>query len=97
MQAVERDFAFVVSERTEAQAVVQAALGADKALIHSVSVFDQFAGPQAAAQLGEGMKSLAITVRLQPRDATLTEKDIEAVSAKVIDKVAKATGGTLRG
>lgn len=97
LQAVERDFAFVVSERTEAQAVVQAALGADKALIHSVSVFDQFAGPQAAAQLGEGMKSLAITVRLQPRDATLTEKDIEAVSAKVIDKVAKATGGTLRG
>jgi phenylalanyl-tRNA synthetase beta chain len=36
-------------------------------------------------------------VRLQPRDRTLTEAEIEAVAAKVIEKVAKATGGTLRG
>jgi phenylalanyl-tRNA synthetase beta chain len=96
LQAVERDFAFVVPERVEAQAVVQAALGADKALIEAVRLFDVFAGAPAAAQLGAGMKSLAITVRLQPRTATLTEKDIEALSAKVIEKVAKATGGTLR-
>ena len=96
LQAVERDFAFVLPERVEAQAVVQAALGADKALIEAVRVFDVFTGPQAVAQLGEGMKSLAISVRLQPREATLTDKEIEAVSAKVIEKVAKATGGTLR-
>ncbi len=47
--------------------------------------------------MGEGKKSVAISVRLQPTDATLTDKDIEAVSAKVIEKVSKATGGTLRG
>ncbi|WP_291735720.1 hypothetical protein, partial [Leisingera sp. F5] len=47
--------------------------------------------------LGEGKKSLAITVRLQPSDKTLKEKDIEAVSGKIIAKVTKATGGTLRG
>ena len=39
----------------------------------------------------------ALTVRLQPTDKTLTEADIEAVSAKIIEKVSKATGGTLRG
>ncbi|MGY6411423.1 MAG: phenylalanine--tRNA ligase subunit beta [Alkalilacustris sp.] len=97
LQAVERDFAFVLDARTEAQAVVNAALGADKALIDSVQVFDEFTGPKAEAQMGQGRKSLAITVRLQPRDKTLTEAEIEAVAARVVDKVARATGGTLRG
>jgi len=36
-------------------------------------------------------------VRLQPTDKTLKEADIEAVSAKIVEKVSKATGGTLRG
>ena len=44
-----------------------------------------------------GKKSIALTVRLQPTTATLTEAEIEAVSAKIIEKVSKATGGTLRG
>jgi phenylalanyl-tRNA synthetase beta chain len=46
--------------------------------------------------MGAGKKSLAIAVRLQPTAATLTDAEIEAVSRKVIDSVAKATGGTLR-
>jgi phenylalanyl-tRNA synthetase beta chain len=97
LQAVDRDFAFVLDATCEAQAVVQAAQGADKALIESVRVFDEFAGPKAEAQMGAGRKSLAITVRLQPVDRTLTEDEIEAVSAKIVEKVGKATGGTLRG
>jgi phenylalanyl-tRNA synthetase beta chain len=97
LQAVERDFAFVLDARIEALAVVNAAQGADKALIDSVRVFDEFSGEKAEAQMGVGKKSLAITVRLQPQGKTLTDEDIEAVSAKIVDKVAKATGGTLRG
>ncbi|GAB4273011.1 MAG: phenylalanine--tRNA ligase subunit beta [Pararhodobacter sp.] len=97
LQAVERDFAFVVDARIEALAVVNAAQGADKALIESVRVFDEFSGDKAEAQMGAGKKSLAITVRLQPQTRTLTEEDIETVSAKIVEKVAKATGGTLRG
>jgi phenylalanyl-tRNA synthetase beta chain len=46
--------------------------------------------------MGAGKKSIALTVRLQPTAATLTEAEIEAVSAKIIEKVTKATGGTLR-
>jgi len=95
-QTVERDFAFVLDARVEAAAVVTAAQGADKALIAEVRVFDEFAGARAEAQLGAGRKSLAITVRLEPRDRTLTEAEIEAVSARVVDKVARATGGVLR-
>lgn len=97
LQAVERDFAFVVDKATEALTAVQAAQGADKVLIESVRVFDQFTGEKAEAQMGEGKKSIALTVRLQPTDKTLTEADIDAVSKKIIEKVTKATGGTLRG
>ena len=93
LQAVERDFAFVVDARTEVQTLVNAAQGVDKALISEVRVFDEFVG----GSLGEGAKSLALTVRLQPRDRTLTDKEIEAVSARIVEKVTKATGGTLRG
>lgn len=93
LQAVERDFAFVVDADVEALALVNAAKGADKALIEDVRVFDEFIG----GSLGEGKKSLAITVRLQPSDKTLKDADIEAVGAKVVEKVTKATGGVLRG
>lgn len=96
LQAVDRDFAFVVDARVEALTAVNAALGADKALIESVRVFDQFTGDKAEAQMGAGKKSIALTVRLQPQDKTLTEAEIEAVSARIIEKVTKATGGTLR-
>ena len=96
LQAVERDLAFVVDARTEAGALVAAAQGADRALIESVRVFDVFEGEAARVSLGDGRKSLALTVRLQPREATLTEAEIAAVVAKVIAKVQKATGGTLR-
>jgi len=97
LQAVDRDFAFVVDAGVEALTLVNAAAGADKALIESVRVFDQFTGDKAEAQMGAGKKSLAITVRLQPQARTLTEEEIAAVSAKIIEKVAKATGGSLRG
>jgi phenylalanyl-tRNA synthetase beta chain len=61
-----------------------------------VQVFDQFTGPRAEAQMGPGKKSIALAVRLQPQDKTLTDADIAALSAKIIDKVTKATGGALR-
>ncbi|MBL9046142.1 MAG: phenylalanine--tRNA ligase subunit beta [Tabrizicola sp.] len=96
LQAVERDFAFVVDKGVDALTAVNAAQGADKALIESVRVFDQFTGEKAEAQMGPGRKSIALTVRLQPTAATLTEAEIEAVSAKIVEKVTKATGGALR-
>ena len=93
LQAVERDFAFVVDADIEALTLVNAAAGADKSLIEDVRVFDEFIG----GALGEGKKSLAVTVRLQPTEATLKDADIEAISAKIVEKVIKATGGVLRG
>ena len=91
-QAIERDFAFVVDQGVSAEAVLSAAESADRKLIAEVSVFDLYTGEG----VGAAKKSLAISVRLQPRERTLTEAEIEAVSEKVIAAVAKATGGVLR-
>jgi phenylalanyl-tRNA synthetase beta chain len=95
-QAVERDFAFVVGARVEGETLLKAAFGADKALIEAVTLFDEFAGPRAEAQMGPGLKSLALTVRMQPRDRTLADAEIEAVSERIVAAVIRATGGTLR-
>ena len=93
LQPIERDFAFVVDSDVAATKVSQAAKGAEKALIDGVRVFDVFDG----AALGDGKKSVAITVVLQPTEKTLTDEEIEAVSQRIVAWVEKAIGGTLRG
>lgn len=92
LQPLHRDFAFAVARKVEAASLIRAAKGADKALITDVAVFDVFEG----SHVGEDMKSIAIEVTLSPRDKTLTDEEIEAVSAKIVAAVEKATGGTLR-
>ncbi len=93
LPAVERDFAFVVDREVAADAIVRAARGADRKLVTDVAVFDLYEGERIAA----GKKSVAITVRLEPRDHTLTDPEIETLSARIVAAVAKATGGELRG
>ena len=83
--------------QVEAINLANAAAGADKKLIEDVRIFDEFSGEKAEAQMGAGKKSIALSVRMQPRDKTLTEEEIEAVGAKIVEKVQKATGGVLRG
>ncbi|MEE9317025.1 MAG: phenylalanine--tRNA ligase subunit beta [Rhodospirillales bacterium] len=91
--AVERDFAFVVDEDVSAAQILSAAESADKKLIAKVSLFDVFEG----GDLGEGKKSLAVNVVLQPVEKTLTDAEIDAIADKVVANVAKSTGGVLRG
>ncbi|MFD0917316.1 phenylalanine--tRNA ligase subunit beta [Pseudahrensia aquimaris] len=93
LQPVRRDFAFVVESAVEAASLLRAAKGADKKLITDVTVFDVFEGPS----LGEGRKSIAIEVTLQPSDKSLTDEQIDAISTKVVENVTKTTGAELRG
>lgn len=88
-----RDFAFVVAETVAAGDLTRAAAGADKALISDVRVFDVYRGPGVPAEA----KSVAIEVEVQPREKTLTDAEIEALSGRVVAAVEKATGGKLRG
>ncbi|ACP27349.1 phenylalanyl-tRNA synthetase beta chain PheT [Sinorhizobium fredii NGR234] len=91
-QAVKRDFAFVVDKTVEAAAIARAASGADRKLVTGVNVFDVFEG----SSLGEGKKSIAIEVTIQPVERTLTDEDFEALTARIVANVAKSTGGVLR-
>jgi len=92
LMPLSRDFAFVLNSDVPAATVIRAARNADKSLITGVEVFDVFEG----AHVGEGKKSMAIAVTLQPRDKTLTDEEIERISQAVVAAVTKATGGTLR-
>ncbi len=92
LMPVSRDYAFVVDRAITAATILKAAKGAEKSLISDVAVFDVFEGPH----VGEGKKSVAIDVRLQPQDKTLTDEEIDKVSAAIIAAVTKATGGILR-
>ncbi|MDE2161688.1 MAG: phenylalanine--tRNA ligase subunit beta [Alphaproteobacteria bacterium] len=91
-QAVERDFAFVVDAKVTADEIVRAVKNAERLLIEWVSVFDVYEGKGVP----EGKKSVAIAIRLQPKDKTLTDAEIEAIAQKIVAAVSKATGATLR-
>jgi len=90
--AVERDFAFVVDAKVSADEIVKAARNVERLVIERVEIFDVYEGKGVA----EGKKSLAIAVRLQPRDRTLTDAEIEAIAQKIVVAVMKATGGSWR-
>jgi phenylalanyl-tRNA synthetase beta chain len=92
-QPVERDFAFIVDRAVKADDLVRAAQSADRKLITDIAVFDVYEGTGIDAD----KKSIAIAVTLQPREKTLTDQEIDAVSAKIVADVGKRTGGVLRG
>ncbi|MFO1067196.1 MAG: hypothetical protein U1E14_01595 [Geminicoccaceae bacterium] len=91
--AVERDFAFIVDEAVAADALVKAIRQAEKKLIRDVRLFDVYRG----TGVEPGRKSMAISVRLQARDRTLTEAEVEPVVRRIVEGAGKATGATLRG
>ncbi len=92
LQAVTRDFAFVVDDSVAAGDLVRTVKGADKKAIVDARLFDVFEGEE----LGEGKKSLAVEVTLQPTDKSFTEEELQAISDKVVANAAKL-GGELRG
>ncbi len=89
LQAVTRDFAFVVAADTPAETLLRAVRGADKVAITDVALFDRF-------EMADGRLSLAVTVTLQPAARSFTDAEIEALSAAIVAAAAKA-GASLRG
>ncbi|MBU7580122.1 MAG: phenylalanine--tRNA ligase subunit beta [Porphyrobacter sp.] len=92
LQAVTRDFAFLVPASLAAGDLVRAVQGADKASITVVRVFDVFAGQGVP----EGHKSVAVEVTLQPGDVSFKDAELKAIAEKVVAAAAKL-GGELRG
>ena len=92
LQAVTRDYAFLVPVELPAGDLVRMVAGADKANIVSARLFDDFRGQGVP----EGQKSLALEVTLQPLEKSYKEEDLKAISDKVTAAAAKL-GAVLRG
>ncbi len=88
LQAVTRDFAFLVPGGLAAEAMIRAIRGADKALISGARLFDRYESEQGL--------SLAVEVTLQPGDKSFTDAEIAEVSRKIV-VAAEKLGAQLRG
>ena len=93
LQPVSRDFAFIVTEEVEAQTLIDAVRRAARDVVDSVSIFDVYQGKG----IEEGHKSIALNVRLQPREATFGEAELSKIADQIIATIAKNCGGVLRG
>ena len=91
-QKSERDFAFVIDKNYKAGDVEKIISEVDKNLIKKVLIFDVFEG----GNMPEGKKSIAVNVTIQSMEKTLSEKDLNEVSQKIINLVKTKTGGTIR-
>lgn len=92
LQPVLRDFAFVVDQSVDAEKLSRAIKSVDKNLITQVELFDIYMGKG----VDPGKKSVALSVTIQPAEKTLTDEEITALSAKIVDSVVKQTGAALR-
>jgi phenylalanyl-tRNA synthetase beta chain len=91
-QKSERDFAFIIDKSFKAGEVESIIKKLESHIIKKVTTFDVFEGQN----IPEGKKSIAINVVIQADDKTLTEKDLDQISEKIINTVKEKTGATIR-
>jgi phenylalanyl-tRNA synthetase beta chain len=91
-QKVVRDFAFVIDEKYSSGEIISLVKKINKELIKTVKIFDVYQG----GNIGDGKKSIAFNVTLEPKDKTLSDKDIDQISKKIISTVQESTDATLR-
>lgn len=92
LQIVERDFAFLVNTSQSIGNITRTVAGCDSSLISGVEIFDIFSGKNVP----DGKKSVALRVKIQPIEKTLTSEEIDVISEKIIDAVRKNHDATLR-
>jgi len=89
--AVDRDFAVVLRENIPVGDLLNAVRQAHR-FIEEVSIFDVFRG----AGIGNDLKSIAFSVRLQKLEATLQEAEIEQISSEILGVLKRKFGAVLR-
>ncbi|WP_067502395.1 phenylalanine--tRNA ligase subunit beta [Actinoplanes sp. TFC3] len=88
------DVALVVESSVPAASVQEALVAGAGSLLESVRLFDVY---ESAAQLGEGLKSLAYKLTFRAPDRTLTVEEAVAARDAAVAEAASRTGATLRG
>lgn len=88
--SVSRDFAFVADEAVAAQDILEEFLYLPN--VRSAKLFDVYRGEQ----VGEGKKSLAVTVEFRAKDRTLKDVEVEKQCAVALNNVKEKYGAVLR-
>ena len=88
--AMLRDIALVVDAGTAYQKVIDVIRGFP--LVEQVSLFDVYSGNQVPS----GRKSLACRITYQSLEHTLTDEEVNKVQQKILDKLSRELGATLR-
>ena len=91
-QKSERDFAFVIDKIFKVGLLEKIIKDIDSSIIKEVITFDIYQGDK----IPKDKKSVAINVSLQALDKTLSDKDLDQISKKIIDTVKVKTGATIR-
>ncbi len=91
-QSVNRDFAFIVDKDLETSSLLKVIKSTNKSLIEEVTIFDIYSGKG----IDEGKKSIALSVKLQPKEKTLSDKEIEQVCVNIINEVSTKYDAKLR-
>jgi phenylalanyl-tRNA synthetase beta chain len=91
-QPVVRDFAFIVDENVFALNLVKSIKGVEQNLIEEVNLFDVYQGKN----IEEGKKSIALSVKLQPKEKTFSEEEINEICNKIVNQALIKHGAKLR-
>ena len=91
-QKIERDFAFIIEKKFEAEKIINILLNVDKKLIKKIRIFDVFQG----GNIENNKKSIALNLLIQSQDKTLNDKEIDELSDKIIQTMQKSFDATLR-
>lgn len=92
LQVVNRDFAFIVDKDIEAQSILKVIKSVNKALIENVSIFDVYSGKGVE----EGKKSIALSIRIQPKERTLLDEEIDKICTDIVNEASFKCGAILR-
>ena len=91
-QKSERDFAFIIDKKVDAQDLIKIISNTDKKLIQGVRIFDLYEGDN----IPQDKKSIALNVTIQSDEKTLKDKDLEDLNNLIIKSVEEKTGAKIR-
>jgi phenylalanyl-tRNA synthetase beta chain len=91
--SVLRDVAVLVEDRLTAESVEKVIQEVGGALLERATLFDAYSGERVP----RGQKNLAFALSYRAADRTLTDDEVNAAHAKIVEEVQRRLGGSLRG
>ena len=92
LPVVERDYAFIIDENIMVGELIKTIYSTDKNTIKNVNIFDIYQGKN----IEDNKKSVALRVKIQASEKTLTSEEIDIISKNIIDNIQRRYNARLR-